>query len=43
MSQGIVGHVTQLSDADLPPRLHVVEALFELAPPLILGILGDRF
>jgi hypothetical protein len=39
----ILGHGMQLADADLPPGLLVVEALFELASPLVLGILGDRF
>ena len=43
ISEMILGHVAQLADANLPPGLNVVEALFELPPPLILGILGDRF
>lgn len=33
----VLGHVPQLPDADLPPRLNVVEALLEFPPSLIFG------
>ena len=39
----ILGHVPQVADADLTPGLNVVEALFELTPPLVLGVFCDRF
>jgi hypothetical protein len=43
IAEVILGHIAQLTDADLPLGLDVVEALFELSSSLVLGVLGDRF